>query len=184
MQVVVGRVGRAHGVCGELAVDVRTDEPGRRFVPGAVLYVESSDRRPPADAYPSLTVVGVREHGPRLLVTFDEVADRDAAETLRGATLSAEVDDDERPEDPEEFYDHQLVGLRARTTQGDVLGNVREVLHLPAQDVLRIGDEHGAEVLVPFVSPLVPTVRPEDGLLVVADVPGLLDPDAAEQVEQ
>ncbi|MGH3424303.1 MAG: ribosome maturation factor RimM [Nocardioidaceae bacterium] len=174
MQVVIGKVGRAHGVRGEVAVEVRTDEPERRFAPGSVLCFEG--RGGDGD----LTVTSARPHSGRLLVRFEQVDDRSAAEALRGATLSVEVDQREHPEDPEEYYDHQLVGLEARTGPGDVVGAVAEVLHLPAQDTLSITTPAGGEVLVPFVADLVPEVHVDDGYLVVADVPGLLDPDTAE----
>lgn len=171
MLVTVGRVGRAHGIAGAVSVDVRTDEPERRFAPGTVLVATGPDRpeRP-------LVVSAARPHSGRLLVSFDRVTDRTAAEALRGAVLSAEVDPDERPEDPEEFYDHQLVGLEVRAADGAVAGTVTAVLHLPVQDTLTIQDGDGREILVPFVRDLVPHVDVAAGHLVVADRPGLLDP--------
>ncbi|UYM04407.1 ribosome maturation factor RimM [Solicola gregarius] len=172
MDVVIGRIGRAHGVRGEVSVDVRTDEPERRFVVGASLTAEPSDR--------TLVVRTVRSHQGRLLVCFDGVGDRTAAEALRGAMLSVEVDPADVPDDPEEFYDHQLVGLAVRTVGGSDVGAVAQVVHLPAQDALEIRTTDGREVLVPFVEALVPTVDVTDGIVVVDDVRGLLDPDAAE----
>ena len=131
MEVVVGRVGRAHGVRGEVSVDVRTDEPERRFAPGAELRVDGCH----SDA---LTVVAARSHGARLLVTFAQVSDRTAAEALRGATLLADVGEGERPADPEEFYDHQLVGLAVRTEERGIVGQVSDVLHLPSRASLAV----------------------------------------------
>lgn len=174
MQVVVGRLGRAHGLLGEVSIEIRTDEPERRFAPGSVVCVEGAGISRP------LTIASARPHGGRLLVRFEQVRDRTAAETLRGAIVNADVDEQERPADPEEFYDHQLVGLEARRADGVSVGTVAEVLHLPAQDTLSIRTPGRDEVLVPFVSELVPTVAPDDGYLVIADVPGLLDPDNAE----
>jgi 16S rRNA processing protein RimM len=189
-EVVVGRIGRAHGIRGEVSVEPRSDEPDRRFVEGAVLAVEpesagrgaSSGRgatgapatreRPPT----ALTVVSRRWHQGRLLVRFAEAADRTAAEQLRGLVLSVEVDVDERPEDPEEFYDHQLVGLQAVTTAGEPVGEVASVAHTAAQDLLVIVRDDGTEVLVPFVEALVPVVDVAAGRLEVADRPGLLTP--------
>ena len=168
MEVVVGRVGRAHGVRGEVSVDVRTDEPERRFAPGATLLTD----RQPTDA---LTVLAARPHGARLLVTFAQVSDRTAAESLRGATLLAALAESERPADPEEFYDHQLVGLAVRTEERGIVGRVRDVLHLPSQDVLVVATDGGREALVPFVGALVPAVDLHLGEVTVADRPGLLD---------
>src|ERR1700712_1838709 len=99
--VVVGRIGRAHGLKGEVSVEPRTDEPERRFVVDAVLGTEG--RAP----WASLTVPSVRTHQGRLLVRFAEIADRTAAESARGTQLTVPVTAEETPEDPEEFYDHQ-----------------------------------------------------------------------------
>ena len=173
MQVVVGRVARTHGLRGEVSVEVRTDEPDRRFAPGSVLQVgDVTGNR--------LTVKAAREQGPRLLVSFTGVSDRGAAEALRGALLSVDVEEDDRPTDPEEFYDRQLLGLRAVTTDGAAVGVVTDVMHLPAQDVLVLRDLAKAEVLVPFVTELVPSVDLDAGHLVIADRPGLLEDSAAE----
>lgn len=168
MLVVIGRVKRAHGIKGELGVDVRTDEPERRFAAGASL--RCGDR--------TLTVASSRRHSGRLLVTFREVADRTAAEQLHGRLLEAEIDPSERPSDPEEFYDHQLVGLHVRAFDDSVVGMVTEVLHGPAQDTLVV-DAGAHEVLVPFVEAHVPVVDVDGGFVRLADVPGLLDPEEA-----
>ena len=131
MEVVVGRIGRPHGIKGEVTVEVRTDEPERRLGPGVTV------RTDPATAGP-LTITAGRVHSGRLLLTFEGVTDRTAAEALRGVLLVADVDPDERPEDPEEFYDHQLVGLAVHTVDGVHVGEIDEVLHLPGQDVLAV----------------------------------------------
>lgn len=178
-EVVVGRIGRPHGVRGELSVEPRTDEPDRRFTPGARLLVraaQGSARVPLA----AVTVAAVRWHQERLLVRFEEVGDRTAAEGVRGLLLATEVSADETPEDPDEFYDHQLVGLHVVTTEGAEVGEVTEVLHAGAQDLLVIAREGRADALVPFVTALVPEVDLDSGRLVVADRPGLLEPDQAE----
>jgi 16S rRNA processing protein RimM len=164
VQVVVGRIARAHGVRGLVHVDVRTDEPDRRFANETTFTTE---RGP-------LTLVSARWHGPRLLVQFAGVEDRAAADALRGLLLEVDVDAGERPDDPEEFYDHQLIGLAARDDEGTELGTVHEVLHLSGQDVLVI-DNDGSEVLVPFVRDLVPTVDLHRRLVVVVHRPGLVD---------
>jgi 16S rRNA processing protein RimM len=174
MQLVVGRIGRAHGIRGEVGVEVRTDDPDLRFADGAQLATDPPERGP-------LTVVATRWHSGRLLVRFKGLDDRTAAENMRGTMLVIEVDESERPQDPDEFYDHQLVGLRVITTAGDEVGEVAEVLHLPAQDVLAIKRTDGVEVLVPFVQELVPAVDLDRGSVTVDPRPGLLDPEAADE---
>ncbi|RNL65507.1 ribosome maturation factor RimM [Nocardioides marmoriginsengisoli] len=169
--MVVGRIGKPHGIKGEVSVEPRTDEPDRRFADGAVL--RSENKRPGAPGPAHLTVAGTRWHSGRLLVRFAEVADRNAAEEARGTILSIDVDPDERPEDPEEFYDHQLVGLAVETTDGRPVGVLREIVHGTAQDLLVITAD-GPDVLVPFVSELVPEVDIAGGRIVVVDQPGLL----------
>jgi 16S rRNA processing protein RimM len=168
LEVLVGRIGRAHGIRGDVFIDVRTDEPERRFAADTVF---DTDRGP-------LTVTTPRWHGRHLLVTFAEIGDRSAAEAMRGVELRIEVSADERPADPEEFYDHQLIGLRAETEAGEPIGEVAEVLHLPAQDVLLLRHQD-RDILVPFVADLVPVVDTVARRMVVADRPGLLDPDGS-----
>lgn len=161
--LLVGRVGRAHGVKGDVAVDVRTDEPGRRFADGTTFLTGRG----------TLTVESTKWHSGRLLVRFRDVDDRTTAESLRGTELRVEVSPGERPEDPEEFYDHQLVGLRAETAAGAAIGEVTDVLHLPAHDIVVV-DVEGRDVLIPFVTELVPDVDLDAGRMVVVDRPGLL----------
>jgi 16S rRNA processing protein RimM len=114
-------------------------------------------------------------------VRFKDVDDRTAAEGLRATMLVVEVDEAARPDDPDEFYDHQLVGLTVVTTAGGAVGEVVDVLHLPGQDVLAIKRADGAEVLVPFVKELVPTVDLDAKVVTVEPRPGLLDPEAADE---
>lgn len=168
MLLVVGRVGRPHGITGEVVVEVRTDEPERRLVPGVVLQTD------PATAGP-LRVEGGRAHSGRLLVRFAGVGDRTAAERLRGALLLVDVDPHERPADDDEWYDHQLVGLDVVRADGTPVGEVAEVLHLPAHDVLVVRRGDRPDALVPFVAEFVPMVDVEAHRLVVEPPPGLLD---------
>ena len=168
VEIIVGRLGRPHGVKGEVSVEVRTDDPERRLASGAVL------RTDPATAGP-LTVATGRVQGGRLMLRFEGYADRTAAERLRGVLLLTDVPADERPEDPEEFYDRQLVGLAVVTVAGDPLGELGEVLHLPGQDVLSVRRPDASEVLVPFVHDFVPEVDLDGGRIVVDPPAGLLD---------
>jgi 16S rRNA processing protein RimM len=171
-EIAVGVITRAHGIHGEVVVDLRTDEPERRFTPGTVLRSESTDRAR-GSATTAFTVVRTREHQGRWLVTFAEIPDRTAAEAVRGARLIAEIAEDERPTGKDEYYDRQLVGLTVVVEPDDRIGTVRSVLHLPAQDVLEIDTGSGVR-LVPFVTELVPDVDLDAGRIVVADVAGLL----------
>lgn len=175
--VVVGRIGRAHGIKGEVSVEPRTDEPERRFVEGAVLDARKGTQRS------TLTIVASRTHQGRLLVRFAEIGDRNEAEAARGTQLTRPIDPDETPEDPDEFYDHQLVGLRVEDADGAVLGTVMAVTHTGGHDLLHIrpSTTTGAEppeVLFPFVTALVPDVDVASGRLVVDDRPGLLAAEA------
>lgn len=174
IEVVVGRVGKPHGIRGEVTLDVRTDEPERRFAPGTTLRAQApagADRRPA-----TLTVARARWHQSTLLVTFEELADRNAAEAARGTVLFATIGQDETPEDPDEYYDHQLVGLTVVDLDGTPLGEVKALVHGSAQDLLTVRTPDGRDALVPFVSALVPEVDLAAGRLVVADRPGLVSP--------
>ncbi|MCD2191671.1 ribosome maturation factor RimM [Actinomycetospora soli] len=163
---VVGRVVKVHGLRGELVVEPSTDEVESRFAPGSRL-------RLPDGGF--LTVVGARWHSGRLLVAAEEVPDRDAAERLRRVTLSAPPSDS-APDDPDEFHDHQLEGLRAELADGTVVGTVTAVDHGAGGELLVI-DRDGSELLVPFVRAIVPTVDVPGGRVVLDPPDGLLDPE-------
>ena len=125
------------------------------------------------DSRRTMSVAAARDHSGRLLVKFAELADRTAAEQARGTRLMADVDPGEVPADAEEYYDRQLVGLRALATDGSEIGTVIAVLHLPLQDTLEIETTAGPR-LVPFVEALVPTVDLVAGSVTIADVSGLM----------
>jgi 16S rRNA processing protein RimM len=170
VRLVVARIGRAHGIHGEVTVQVRTDAPGERFVPGASLHVTGPHGLAGVD---TVTLASVRDHNGTLLLGFEEVGDRTAAEALRGALLEADVPAETG--DPDAWYDHQLVGLRVLDPDGAVLGQVVAVEHPPAQDLLVVRRPDGAQRLVPFVAALVPRVDVPGGAVVVDAPPGLLD---------
>ena len=174
MQLQVARIGKPHGIRGEVTLDVRTDEPERRFARGSTLRAE-----PPPGSASSLrqvTVAGSRWHQSVLLLRFEEVPDRAAAESARGIVLRASIPADASPEDPDEYYDHQLVGLAAYDEEGIALGTVAGLVHGGAQDLLRITTPDRREALVPFVKALVPEVDLAGGRVVIADRPGLVTP--------
>ncbi|GLX02935.1 ribosome maturation factor RimM [Microtetraspora sp. NBRC 16547] len=172
MQLVVGRIGRPHGVRGEVTVEVRTDDPELRFTPGTALATD------PASAGP-LEVEGARWHKDILLLSLAGVDDRDAAEALRGTLLVIDSADLPPTEDPDEFHDHQLIGLTVVTVAGEPVGEVADVLH-HGQDLLVVRRPSRAEAYVPFVKALVPEIDLEKGVLVVNAPPGLLDLDEVE----
>jgi 16S rRNA processing protein RimM len=173
VEVVVGRIGKPHGLKGEVTVEVRTDEPERRYVAGSTLVAQPP--RGSASGLTTLEITTLRWHGTVLLVKFAELSDRTAAEGARGTLLLAHLPVDETPEDPEEFYDHQLVGLRVEDPDGAVIGEVTGIQH-GAQDLLEVRATDGRPTLVPFVAALVPEVDLSSGRLVVADRPGLVAP--------
>jgi 16S rRNA processing protein RimM len=166
VDVVVGRIGRPHGLRGEVTVAVSTDDPEQRFAPGAVLETDPAGRGP-------LTVSGMRRSGPVLVIGFDGVTDRDAAEALRGTLLTLDSSVLPVPDDPEEFYDHQLIGLSVLDRSDAVLGTVVEVWHPPASPVLVVDRPDGSQELVPFVSAIVPVVDLDAGRLVVEPPDGM-----------
>lgn len=168
MQVVVGRIGRAHGIHGEVAVDVRTDDPEARFTVGSDLATDPVERGP-------LQIVARRPHRGGLLLRFTGVETREAAEALTGVRLV--VDSDALPpiEDDEEFYDHQLLGLRVELADGSSVGEVTDVVHAPGTDLLAVTRPGGGEVLAPFVRAIVPVVDVDAGRLVLDPPPGLLE---------
>lgn len=194
MLLIVGRIGKPHGIRGEVTVEVRTDEPEARFAPGAVLCTEpgatprvAAPRRggtepavtvAPGVAYEvpgELTIESARWHQGRMLVAFEGVLDRETAEALRGTLLGVDSASVAPPEDPEEFHDHQLVGLAVVTPAGEHLGEVAKIDHAPASDLLVLRRPQGGSALIPFVKAIVPEVDLAGGRVVVDPPAGLLD---------
>ncbi|WP_328395950.1 ribosome maturation factor RimM [Streptomyces sp. NBC_00390] len=173
MQLVVARIGRAHGIKGEVIVEVRTDEPELRLGPGAVLATD------PAGAGP-LTIETGRVHSGRLLLRFEGVRDRNAAEALRNTLLIAEVDPEELPAEPDEYYDHQLMDLDVVLADGTEIGRITEISHLPSQDLFIVERPDGSEVMIPFVEEIVTEIDLTEQKAVIAPPPGLIDESEAE----
>jgi 16S rRNA processing protein RimM len=171
MELVIGRVAKAHGVTGEVVIDVRTDDPAERFAPGSVLR----GRKPRGGPERDFIIETVREHGGRLLVRLTGIGDRNAADELRGTLFLISTAQLPPIEDPDEFYDHQLEGLAVRTVAGEVLGTVTEVLHTAAGELLSIKRPDGAELLVPFVSAIVTAVSLAEGTVEIDPPDGLLN---------
>jgi 16S rRNA processing protein RimM len=171
MELTIGRVVKAHGVTGEIVVEIRTDDPEIRFVPGAVLRARGSD-----DHERDYVIDAVRVHGGRLLVRLDGVADRDAADGLRGSLFLIDSEDLPPIEEPDTYYDHQLEGLRVCTTAGRHIGTVAEVLHTAAGELLAVSrDDEAGELLVPFVSAIVTSVSLDSCTVEIDPPEGLLE---------
>ncbi len=171
VQLVVARIGRAHGIKGEVTVEVRTDEPELRLGPGAVLATEPASMGP-------LTVETGRVHSGRLLLRFAGVGDRTGAEALRNTLLIAEVDPQDMPEDPDEYYDHQLMDLDVVLADGTEVGRITEITHLPSQDLFIVERPDGTEVMIPFVEEIVTEIDLVEQRAVIDPPPGLIDDNA------
>ena len=148
MRLLVGRIGRAHGILGEATIEVRTDEPDRRFAVGSKVST---------DSHGELKIISGRVHNGILLLGFDGFNDRNAVEKLRNTLLYAEVDINETSDVEDEYHVLQLVGCQVILESGEVFGEVTDVINLPGQDLLAIKTDEG-EQLIPFVHQLVPTV--------------------------
>jgi 16S rRNA processing protein RimM len=147
MRLLVGRIGRAHGILGEATIEVRTDEPDRRFAIGASVQTDSNGE---------LKIISGRVHNGILLLGFEGISDRNGIEKLRNTLLYADVDINE-PNEDDEYHVMQLIGCTAVLESGEVFGEVTDVINLPGQDLLAIKTLQG-EQLIPFVHQLVPTV--------------------------
>ncbi|GAA1631014.1 16S rRNA processing protein RimM [Actinoplanes couchii] len=188
MLLVVGQIGKPHGIRGEVSVVVRTDEPEERFTAGSVFITEvPRDRRVsagPAAAPASgarfevpqqLTLESIRWHQGRGIAVFEGIHDRNVAEALKGVFLQVDSAGVAPPEDPEEFHDHQLVGLRVESVDGVEHGTVQRIDHAPASDLIVLAKKGGGTALIPFVTAMVPTVDVPGGRIVVDLPEGLLD---------
>jgi 16S rRNA processing protein RimM len=170
VELIVGRVAKAHGVTGELVVDVRTDDPELRFAPGAILRAKASDH-----GERNYVVMAVRPHGDRLLLRLEGVADRDAADALRGSLFVIDSGDLPPIDESDTYYDHQLEGLVVRTTDGRDIGTVAEVLHTAGGELLAVDRADAGELLVPFVTAIVTSVSLDTGIVEIDPPEGLLE---------
>jgi 16S rRNA processing protein RimM len=197
MLLVVGHIGKPHGIRGEVLVTVRTDEPEERFVVGSVFTTEVlRDRRvstgpatapapaAPAPAAPApaeykvpaeLLLESLRWHQGRVIAQFEGVHDRNTAEALRGVLLQVDSSTVTSPDDPDEFNDHELLGLSVVSVDGTALGTVDRIDHAPSSDLIVLNKADGGTALIPFVTAMVPTVDLAAGRVVVDLPEGLLD---------
>ncbi|CAB4594279.1 MAG: ribosome maturation factor RimM [Actinobacteria bacterium] len=165
MLLIVGRIGRVHGVRGEVTVEVRTDSPEERFQVGTAIATDPSKFGP-------LTITGQRWHNGILLLTFDGVSDRGAAEKIKNVLLMADVDIAES--DADEFHVQLLIGSTIELIDGTVLGTIDDVLTTKGQNLLSFM-RGGKQVLIPFVKAIVPTVDIAGRKVVITPPEGLLD---------
>ncbi|WOF21585.1 ribosome maturation factor RimM [Microbacterium betulae] len=170
-QLRVGRVLKAHGLKGALKLELYTDDPDGRFVPGASFTLQVPEESKWHGR--SIAVREFRWMNAAPVVFFDGVDGRDEAETLVRAILWVDQDDDADEGEPDAWYDHQLVGLDV-VRDGDVVGRVARVDHLPAQDLLIVASGE-SEIMVPFVAAIVPEVDLAAGRVVITPPPGLFE---------
>jgi 16S rRNA processing protein RimM len=169
VELTVGRVLKAHGITGEVVVEVCTDDPELRFSPGSTVRLKRRDGQ-----QRSHVVEAVRAHGARLLLRLAGVPDRDGAEALRGSAFVIDSADLPPINEADTYYDHQLEGLRVHTTTGDEVGTVTEVLHTAAGELLAVRRTCGGELLVPFVAAIVTAVSLADRTVEIDPPEGLL----------
>jgi 16S rRNA processing protein RimM len=170
MRLTVARIGKAHGLKGEVALDLRSDTPETRLTPGATFETEGG-------SVGQLTVVRARQQSGRWFVTFAEISDRNAAEDARGTEL---VIDAEASDEEGAWFIHELVGLRAERPDGSGVGEVVDLLDMPAHDVLVVREPSGHRAMIPFIEDFVPEVDIDGGRVIVTPPFGLLEGEDAE----
>ena len=163
MQLVVGRIGRAHGVLGEATIEVRTDDADLRFAVGNEVILENGKK---------LIIKSSRWHNQVLLLSFDGISDRNQIEELRDQLISAEVDTSAMA--PGEYHYQQLIGSQVFLQSGDQVGVVGEIVKLPGQDLLSV-DKGGSQVLVPMVKQIIISIDVAAKKIVINPPEGLLD---------
>ena len=163
MQLVVGRIGRAHGVLGEATIEVRTDDPDLRFALGEKLTLENGN---------TLTISSNRWHNQILLLSFNGINDRNKIEELRDKLLYAEVDT--KANQPGEYHFQQLIGCQVILADGSKLGEVKEIVQLPGQDLLSVESAKG-EVLIPMVKQIIVSIDVDQKIIQINPPEGLLD---------
>ncbi|MCF8528658.1 MAG: ribosome maturation factor RimM [Aquiluna sp.] len=167
----VGRLLKAHGLKGAIKLELYTDSPNERFVPGAVLELQV-----PEDSQwfgKTITVSELKWFNQSPVLFIEGVSDRNVAETLIKAILLIDQPLDASPEEPDAWYDHQLAGLKV-IRDGHEIGSLIRVEHMPAQDLLIIKTENG-EVLLPFVKAFVPKVDIAAGIIEITPPGGLFE---------
>jgi 16S rRNA processing protein RimM len=163
LQLVVGRIGRAHGVLGEATIEVQTDDPDIRFQVGNKLTLDDGRQ---------LTIRSSRWHNQILLLAFDGVGDRNQIEELRDQLISSDVDLGSLA--PGEYHFQQLIGCEVFQQNGELIGAVDEIVKLPGQDLLSVS-RAGGQVLIPMVKQIIIEIDVLAKKIVVNPPEGLLD---------
>ncbi len=163
MQLVVGRIGRAHGVLGEATIEVQTDDPDIRFQVGNKLTLDDGRE---------LTIRSSRWHNQILLLAFDGIADRNQIEELRDQLISSDVDLGLLA--PGEYHFQQLIGCEVFQQSGELIGIVDEILKSPGQDLLSVSRAAG-RVLIPMVKQIIIEIDVLAKKIIVNPPEGLLD---------
>jgi 16S rRNA processing protein RimM len=166
--LVVGRIGRAHGVRGELRLEILTDFPDR-FAVGERFFIGPQDATSPDP----VVLESVRQHRGRLLVRFDIADDRTEAQPLVGQCLLV-PSGEARPLGPDRFYHHDLIGLEVVTDSGESIGRVASILETGSADVLRV-HQGERQHLVPMIGDIIREIDLTGRRLVITPLPGLLD---------
>lgn len=164
----VGTIVNAHGIKGEVKIIATTDFSDQRFAPGATLYLQQAGETPQ-----QVTVAAARPHKGTYLVKFKEVADRTAAEQLRKATVLVSEADQAAELDDGQYYYRQIIGLTAVTTEGRVLGTIKEILSPGANDVWVVDRPGQSDLLLPVIDPVIKKVNLAKGQVVVELMEGL-----------
>lgn len=180
-QLRVGRLVKAHGLKGAMKVELYTDDPDGRFTPGASFTLQVPDSSPWFGK--SVTVREFKWMNSHAVLFLDGVEDRSAAETLVRAILWIDQDAETESGEEDAWFDHQLVGL-AVVRDGQTVGRVARVEHMPAQDLLVITAPDEREILVPFVKAIVPEVDVAAGRVIVTPPPGLFEELPADQADE
>ncbi len=167
----MGRLTKAHGLKGAIKIELYTDDPERRFVPGAVFSLQVPEESPWHGK--SLELIELKWFNSHPVAFFKDILDRTAAEGLIKAILLIEHDPSEAPEEEDAWYDHQLIGLTV-LRDGVKVGTVVRLDHFPAQDLLHV-DTGDGDVMVPFVKAIVPSVDIAAGTITVTPPPGLFE---------
>ena len=180
-QLRVGRLTKAHGLKGAIKLELFTDDPGRRFVPGAVFTLQVPTGSPWHGK--KIELVELRWYNQHAVGFFKDVPDRTTAEGLAKAILWIESDAAEQSDEEDAWYDHQLIGL-AVMRDGEKIGTISRLEHMPAQDLL-IVKTPGGDVMIPFVKAIVPVVDVKAGTVTITPPPGLLEelPEEPDEIE-
>jgi 16S rRNA processing protein RimM len=162
--LAVGKLRHAHGLHGEILMEVLTDFP-ERFLPGVILYLDSGNDQ--------LHLIKCRPHREGLLMTFEGYITPEEISQFRNQIVYVKAAD-RPPLAAGEYYHHQLIGLHATTDAGASIGTVTEILETGASDVLVIRPEIGPEVLIPIVDTFIQNIDLTQRQITIHTIPGLL----------